>query len=200
MLVIGVAGGIASGKSLIAEGFRTLGAFILDADRVGHEVLRDQDVMEALYRRWGNGVLDAQGQVVRSAVAEIVFAPPPAGPEELAFLESVTHPRIEQRLESEIDRVRASQRFPAVVLDAAVLFEAGWSSLCDRIVFVEAPRALRRQRARERGWSEQQFTSREATQQPLASKRDRADVVIKNSETPSEAFRQVAEAWNSFIH
>src|SRR5438477_12900597 len=99
MLILGLVGGIASGKSLVAECLRDLGAVVLDADRAGHAVLREPDVVAALVNRWGNSILDPAGQISRRAVAKIVFA---AGNEaERKFLEQVTHPRIENLLRQE---------------------------------------------------------------------------------------------------
>ena len=74
MLILGLVGGIASGKSLVAECLRDLGAVVLDADRAGHAVLREPDVVAALVSRWGNSILDPAGQISRRAVAKIVFA------------------------------------------------------------------------------------------------------------------------------
>src|SRR4029079_10630951 len=100
MLILGLVGGIASGKSLVANILRDFGAVVLDADRVGHEVLREADTIAAVKARWGDGVLDAPGQISRRAVAKIVFA---AGNEaERKFLEELTHPRIEARLREQL--------------------------------------------------------------------------------------------------
>jgi dephospho-CoA kinase len=84
-------------------------------------------------------------------------------------------------LAEEIDRANADPSASFVVLDAAVLFEAGWNEMCNKVVFVEAPREIRFDRVRnQRGWSESEFTAREQSQMPLAEKRHRADVVIHN--------------------
>jgi dephospho-CoA kinase len=195
MLLLGLVGGIASGKSLVADGFRQLGAAVLDADRAGHEVLRDPDVVAALRARWGQRVLDASGQINRSAVAKIVFAPGNAG--EKAFLESVTHPRIETRLNEQLAEAKSAANPPPIaVLDAALLFEAGWDKLCGKVVFVECPRELRLSRAKARGWTEEQFTAREAAQMPVEAKRRRADFIIDNSGPPALALASVRELWS----
>src|SRR5206468_438085 len=85
--VIGLVGGVASGKSLIAGQLADLGAVVLDADRAGHEVLDEPEVRAALRRRWGDAVFGTNGAVNRTSVGRIVFAPPPDGPRELQFLE-----------------------------------------------------------------------------------------------------------------
>ncbi len=196
MKVIGIAGGIASGKSSIADGFRKLGVEILDADRIAHEVLREADVKRTLTDRWGKTILDDRGEINRSAVARIVFASPPDGPRELAFLEQIVHPRIGHRLRDRLDGYAASGA-KAVVLDAAVMFKAGWDKYCDQIVFVDAPREVRLQRARKRGWSDENFAAREEAQESMEEKRSRSDVVIDNSGSPEDTQRQLREFWLS---
>jgi dephospho-CoA kinase len=195
MKVIGVVGGIAAGKSTVSDGLRSLGAAVLDADRAGHETLLEPEVMAAARARWGERVFAADGRIDRRKVAEIVFAPPPHGPAELAFWESVTHPRIGRRLGEQIAALKQRPEVAAAVLDAAVLFKAGWESACDAILFVDAPREIRLARARQRGWSEAEFDTREAAQGSLAGRRNRADVIIDNSQTPEHTQQQVEQFW-----
>lgn len=189
MLVVGLIGGIGSGKSQAAQMLRDLGATVLDADALGHEVLREPDVIQALVQRFGRGILTHEGQISRRALAKIVFAP--GHEDDRRFLEQLTHPRIGQRLEEALARLRASPAPPpVVVLDAALLLEAGWDRYCDRILFLDAPRDQRLERAVARGWSAEQFSAREAAQWPLEEKRRRAQIVIRNVRT-LENLRQV---------
>jgi dephospho-CoA kinase len=199
MRTIGLVGGVASGKSLVAQMLVELGAGLLDADRAGHAVLaEDAEVQEAIRQRWGDAVFAADGSVDRSAVAERVFGEEPAARLEREFLEAVVHPRIGRRLEAEKQRFAAEGR-PAVVLDAALLFEANWRPLCDLAVMVDAPREVRLQRARLRGWSEAEFDRREAAQWPVETKRLRADVVLQNVGSESELRRSVREFWEKRV-
>jgi dephospho-CoA kinase len=197
MILIGVAGGVASGKSLVSEQLASLGAEIFDADRTGHEVLRESQVKESIRLRWGGDVFTGAGEVDRSKVAEIVFAPPPTGPEELTYLEQLTHPRIGQRLQDRMAELARCGQTVAVVLDAPVMFKAGWDKMCDKILFVDAPRELRLARAKSRGWSELDFEAREATQESIDVKRRRADVIIDNSSSPEHTYGQVERFWRS---
>jgi dephospho-CoA kinase len=182
MLILGLVGGIASGKSVVANILRDLGAVVLDADKAGHAVLREPEIINALKARWGDSILDSSGQISRRAVAKIVFG---QGNElERKFLEQLTHPRIEALLHEELNHIRNSPNPPpVVVLDAALLFEAGWDKLCDKILFVDAPRDIRLERAVARGWSTQQFAVREAAQMPLVEKAVRSHIVIRNART-----------------
>ncbi len=196
MKVIGIAGGVASGKSLVAKQLAELGAWVLDADQVGHAVLKEPEVIQAIRDRWGATVLDSQGRVIRREVAKIVFHGPQAATE-LAFLEALTHPRIGERLAEIMEQHRRQQQTPALVLDAALMFKGGWDRLCDVIVFVDTPRARRLQWARQRGWNERDFDAREASQTPVNAKRTKADVVIDNSGTLEQTRNQVHEFWKT---
>ena len=138
MHILGLLGGVASGKSLVAGQLERLGAGVLDADRAGHEVLRMPEVEQAARERWGEAVFRPDGHIDRHRLAAIVFAPPPKGSEERRFLEELTHPRIRRLLEKEANGLAAAG-FPAAVLDAPLLLEAGWDTLCHRLILVDAP-------------------------------------------------------------
>lgn len=188
--VIGVVGGIASGKSLVSKILESLGAKRLDADRVGHAILTEAEVRGALLKRWGATILDRDGQVDRQQVAARVFRA--EGREELDFLEAVTHPRIATALREQMAREPAATVF---VLDAALLLEARWSDMCRWIVFVDAPWQERLRRACQRGWNADQLRSRESQQMPLAEKRLRADQVFSNHGSIDALTNQVTDWW-----
>jgi dephospho-CoA kinase len=194
--VIGLAGGIASGKSFVAQRFRQLGAAVLDADRVGHEVLREPEVEQAARDRWGAGIFDADGRIDRRRLAQIVFGPSPNAKHELEYLETMTHPRIADRIGKEIERLKQRGEVPAIILDAPVLFEAGWNGVCDKIVYVDAPLRVRTERAQARGWDLAEFTRREAAQESLDAKRELADLVIDNSGSPESTAAQIEQTWH----
>jgi dephospho-CoA kinase len=196
--VIGLLGGVASGKSLVAGQLAAQGAVVLDADRVGHEVLKEAQVKQALVNRWGQRMLNPEGEIDRSAVGRIVFAAPPQGEAELKYLESVVHPRIGRRLREQIVQAEAAGA-PAIVLDAAVMLKAGWDRECDVIWFVDVPREVRAARARQRGWDEKQFAAREAAQESVEEKRRRSQAVIDNSGTPASTAEQAQELWRRLI-
>jgi dephospho-CoA kinase len=197
--ILGLIGGICSGKTFVAQELGKLGAAVLDADGAGHQTLREPDVIQAVADRWGANILDHQGQVVRSALADIVFAPPPNGPGELRFLEQLTHPRIGRLLLAEIDRRRCDPNTRLIVLDAPVMFRAGWNSFCNWIAFVDSPRSVRLDRARARGWSNDDFDRREAAQESLAAKQQLADVILDNSESRESSIAQVQQLWERWI-
>ncbi|MEK6236629.1 MAG: dephospho-CoA kinase, partial [Planctomycetales bacterium] len=160
MKVIGLVGGIACGKSFIADALERLGAGRFDGDRAGHQTLCEPQVKQAVQELWGDEILDQKGEVIRRKLAEIVFAPAPNGPRELKRLEELVHPRIASALDLLLTELRTAGECPAVVVDAALLMEAGWDAQCDEVWFIDVPRETRLRRAKTRGWTEEEFSAR----------------------------------------
>ncbi len=194
MKTVGIVGGVASGKSQVARMFGQLGAEIIDADQAGHEVLDEPAVIQAATHRWGTGILGKDGKLDRRAIADRVFGP--GNRDELLFWEGVTHPRIHDRISQRLADLAALPGDRVVVLEAALLFEAGWDTLCDLVVFIDAADSIRRQRAAVRRWSASEWEQREAAQTSLAEKRRKADIVIDNSGTLEQTYLQVQALWN----
>ena len=198
--VLGLIGAIASGKSFVAQFLVSLGAVHLDADAAGHDVLRDPDVVAAIQSRWGAEVVAEDGSVRRSEVARRVFGEDAIQREERRFLEELTHPRIRKRLERTIQEAACSRvDEPKMVLDAPLLLEAGWDTVCREIWFVHASPEQRLQRVAARGWTADELAAREKSQWALAAKRARADFVVDNSGTRAQTERQVASLWRQFV-
>ena len=193
MKIIGILGGVASGKSAVAARLKELGAAVLDADIVAHEVLTEATTKAAIRERFGNGVFDGD-DVNRSALARVVFADTNQGRSALADLEAIMHPRIGQRLQKKIQEIDAE----IVVLDAAVMMKAGWHQLCDVLLFVEVAPEVRVQRSLARGWSEEEVATREAKQTPVAQKRAAADFIIDNSGELQDTYAQVDQFWRNY--
>jgi dephospho-CoA kinase len=194
--VIGLIGGIGSGKSQVAAEFARHGAAVIAGDQLGHEALRQPDLRERVVERWGKEVLDSDGQVDRRALGQRVFA----HQDELRALEEIVFPFIERRICEEIARAAQNSSVRCIVLDAAVLLEAGWNRFCDWIVYVHTPRPTRLDRlARQRGWTEKEVHARSEAQLPLTTKVSRADAAIDNSGSPEDLAPQVGRllaAWS----
>ena len=198
MHVIGLAGGIASGKSTVAAELAALGAVVLDADRAAHQAINRPEVKQTLVERWGEAILDGSGEVLRQAIAERVFSPSLADNQELEFLENLLHPLVRRQFESELAPL--SQRgVAAAVIDAPLLLDAGWEDLCDFIVFVESNEQDRVQRAGPRNWSHSEISRREAAQMPIDEKRSRATHVIRNLGSRGDLKGEVQAFWNSIF-
>jgi dephospho-CoA kinase len=205
MRVIGILGGVASGKSEIARLLAERGCVILDADRAGHAVLEQPVVKRTLVARWTDAILAPDGTINRPAIARIVFPAPTAtgafvarADAERRFLEQLTHPLIGELLQQQIAASKSGANIPAVVLDAPLLLEAGWNEFCTTIVFVDAPSEVRLARATARGWTPAQFKAREAAQFSLDAKRRCAKYVIQNGGSLAETAAEVDRFWQAF--
>jgi dephospho-CoA kinase len=193
--VIGLVGAIGAGKSTAARAFAARGGFVIDADALGHEALRQPHIVDALVARWGEQVRAADGTLDRRAIARIVFA----DQNERNALESVVFPFITGRARGLISSAQVDPAVAFVVLDAAVLLEAGWGELVDRLVYIDAPRELRLERLKARsGWSDADLTAREGAQWPAERKKARADVLIENFGDSEALQRQVDSALAGF--
>jgi dephospho-CoA kinase len=192
--VVGIVGGVGSGKSALAKWAKeNLGAAVLDADAAGHRALELPEVKARIREQFGPDVFDAAGRVIRGRLAEVVFGP--AEPQQAARrqLEQIVHPVIRHDLEQQLET--AGRSHDLVVLDAAVALESGWSNVCDAIVFVDVPEDVRRERVRRtRNWSAEKLEERESSQMSLADKRAAAEVIIDNAGSLEDAGRQF-EDW-----
>jgi dephospho-CoA kinase len=186
--VIGLVGGIGAGKSAAAAAMARRGGRVVDGDRLGHAALELPDVKRQLVERWGRRVLKPGGAANRRAIAGIVFD----NPVELKALEGMVFPHIGRRAREEIEAAQADPAVRFVVLDAAVMLEAGWADACDRIVYVDASRDARLARLAARsGWTPDEVAAREAAQLAPEAKRAHAGAVLTNDGTPGELQEQV---------
>jgi dephospho-CoA kinase len=175
--VIGLIGAIGAGKSTAAKCFVARRGQVIDADALGHEALRQPEIVESLVNRWGEQIRKPDGTLDRREIARIVFA----DPEQRNALEVTVFPYIGERTRQLIETAQANHDAEFVVLDAAVLLEAGWGDWVDKIVYVDAPRELRVARLAARsGWSERDLASRETAQLSAEMKKTRADAVVIN--------------------
>jgi dephospho-CoA kinase len=179
-LVVGLAGGVGSGKSTVAAIFIKQGARGIDADALGHRVLGLPAVRAGLVRDWGEEIL-RDGRVDRAALARLAFR----SRKSVARLNRRVHPEILKEIRRRIEKARGW-----VVLDAALLYETGADALCDRVVFVSAPRAIRVRRVRSRGWGPGELRRRERFQFPVVYKKKKADYVIDNAGPTSRTVEQ----------
>ena len=180
-LVIGLAGGVGSGKSLVARLLQDRGAEVLDADALGHRALEGPDIRRRLVRAWGPGILRG-GRIDRGELARAAFKSRSSA----RHLNRIVHPAILREI-----RRRLARRRAWTVLDAPLLFEAGADRLCDRVIFVDAPLTLRARRTKGRGWPAGELERRERFQWSVAYKKKKADYVINNTGSASRTNRQL---------
>lgn len=175
-MILGLAGGVGSGKSAVAAILGELGFVVSDSDAGARAVLERPEVVKELVEAFGQGVLDERGRPDRRAIADAVFA----DEARRRTLEGIVHPRLHEERAHLVEAAR-TRGAAGVVIDAPLLFEAGVDAECDAVIFVDTPRALRLARVADgRGWSEAELARREAAQMPLDEKRRRSDRVVVN--------------------
>ena len=194
MKVIGLTGGIASGKSTVSQMLSELGAVVIDADKIGHEAFRpDTDAWRQVVAEFGRGILDRDGEIDRSRLADVVFNDPRA----LEKLNRIMHPRMRRIVEGRIEALRG-QGVEAVVLEAALLIEAKWTDLVDQVWVAVAPESQVIDRLRsQRGFNEERGRARIESQMSAAERARHADVLIVNDADMDTLREKVRELWEN---
>lgn len=197
-MILGVLGGIASGKSTVTHLLVEQGAEAIDADRVAHQVLQEPAIRGAIRAAFGDEVIGAGGEVDRQVVARLVFS----DRRKLETLESILHPEIRRRIADRVEafRARPGSERRVLVLDVPLLAESpALRALCDELVFVETPVEARRHRTEARGWSSGELERREAHQQSIEEKRRLAGATIANSGSLEDLRRQVERLYHGLV-
>lgn len=183
--MIGLTGGIASGKSTVAGILEELGARVIDSDALTHEALRDPEVIRTFRGWWGERVCTADGCIDRAAMAEIIFE----NQAERSRMERFLYPLLKRRREALMGESDRDPAVRAIVINSPLLHEFGLDKICDLLVHVDCERASRQRRAlATRGWTEEEFARREKLQKPLDMKRAAADYRVIN-DSSVEALR-----------
>ena len=195
MKIIGLTGGIACGKSTVSNIFKSLGAKILDADAMAHELMQPKQPLWNLYvSHWGESILKQPGGTLdRRAIGAIVFN----DLAERQWLDSAAHPVLLAEAQRRLAALE-KRHTEVAVLDVPLLFESGWDRLADEIWVTSVSEDIQLQRLMARnGWTEAEARARIAAQMPLAEKRARADVIIDNSGTLDNLRQQVLQAYQN---
>lgn len=194
--IIGITGGIGSGKSFIARLFGEMGCFVIDSDAQVRAAYQDPRVLQTLREWWGDAVLNPDGSLDRSAVARRVFASEP----DRRRLEGLVHPLVARQRDRQMREMSQAPGVVAFVWDTPLLLEAGLKDQCDAVVFVDAPPQTRLARvARTRGWDSAELLRRENLQWPLDRKREIADYVVSNTADAGEARSQVRDVLSRIL-
>jgi dephospho-CoA kinase len=194
--IIGILGGIGSGKSTVANEFAKLGCAVVDADKIAHRLLDEAGIREQIVGLFGQRILNPAGKIDRGKLAEIVFA----DREKLSLLNKTIHPLVLKEAEQLIRRHNSQSRVKAIVLDMPLLLDVGWEKRCHRLIFVQCDPQIRAQRAGKMGFfDENQLKVRENFQISLDKKVGVADNIIENNSGFSALVRQVANIFSSVL-
>lgn len=186
--IIGLAGGIGSGKSFVGHLMGELGCLVIGSDQLVRKAYQRQDVKEALRHWWGEEAFLPSGEVNRDAIAGKVFN----NASDRNRLEKLIHPLVGQRREQIMERHHDDPKVAAFVWDVPLLFETGLNRKCDAIIFVDSPLEERLRRIQsQRGWNLAELNRREKTQWPLDKKRGMSDYIISNFTNTGELRDQI---------
>ncbi len=188
--IIGLAGGVGSGKSFAARLLKEMGCAVIDSDAQVRAAYETDVVRQQLRTWWGDTVFTQAGQVDRRAIAQRVFAKP----EERKRLEQLIHPLVAAARDAQMRQFAELPQALAFVWDTPLLFETGLNRDCDAVIFVDADLEQRLRRVAEsRGWFEEELLRREKFQWPLDKKRLFSDYVVKNAADPEEFRAKIRE-------
>ncbi|MBI2885454.1 MAG: dephospho-CoA kinase [Candidatus Omnitrophica bacterium] len=196
MIVVGITGGLGTGKSTVAALLGRRGALVIDADQVAHEVMAPRRAAWRTIRRvFGAQVLEADGRINRAALAQRVFRDPRAR----RRLEAIVHPRVFREIRRRLRQAKTSGRVRVAVVEIPLLIEAKAQGLVDVVVVVTAPARVQRRRLHARGMPREEMARRIAAQMDLSAKVALADEVVDNSDGMAQTRRQVTRLWTRLL-
>lgn len=191
--IIGIIGGIGSGKSTVAAEFEKLGCGVISADAIAHELLDEGPVRDQVCGLFGRGILESSGRIDRKKLARIVFS----DGQKLAAMNQVIHPRVFERVEERIAKYNSCVHIKAIVLDVPLLVETGWANRCDRLVFVSCDRKRRDQRIAQAGRMDpREVHIRENFQISVDEKAELADNTVDNNSDFLTLVRQIQDIFS----
>ena len=196
MVVIGVTGGVGTGKSTVAKMFQALGAVVLDADAMAHQLMEPKRLgWRRVVERFGEDILNEDQSINRRRLAEIVFR----DAQRRRDLEAIIHPQVLRQIKQQLRRLGRSRRVRAVVLDVPLLVEVDAQGMADALVVVTAPRDVQMQRLSHRYGDPEEARVRIAAQMELSAKAALADVVVDNAGTLDATRTQVKRIWEQLV-
>ena len=195
-IIVGITGGIGSGKSFVTGIFKQFGAELIDTDKLCHILLNEKSVCKQITDIWPTVMDQNKGKIDRKKLGRIVFEKK----EELIQLNKILHPVVISQIKKMLAGIRRKKREVAVI-DAALLEESNLSYMCSAIVFVETGIEQRERRCKEsRNWNKEEISRREIFQLPLETKKKRATFIINNNNSQKETTKQAKKVWNDFFN
>jgi dephospho-CoA kinase len=194
--IIGILGGIGSGKTTVAAEFAKLGCKVIDADKIAHELLDEPAVKAKIVGLFGRAILDSAGKIDREKLAEVVFA----DADKLSSINELIHPIVLQLTVKLIKKYNSQNQVKAIILDMPLLVEVGWDKRCDKLIFVDCEEKLRLNRAKKLRFDKNQVKIRENFQISLDNKANLADNTVENNSDFSALARQVTDIFSYIMY
>jgi len=195
--IIGILGGIYSGKSTVAAEFAKLGCKVIDADKIAHQLLTMNSIKKEIVNSFGTAILDSKGEIDCKGLAEAAFS----NKDSITRLNSIIHPRVLERVEQLIKQYISNYDVKAIILDMPLLLEVGWGKKCDSLIFVACDDKKRYKRAKKQGLlDEKQIKVRENFQISLDKKASVADNTINNNSDFSALAKQVSDIFSYMMN
>ncbi len=189
-LIIGLFGGIGSGKTTVARLFKKVGSGVIEADKIAHHLLDNELIKKRLCKTFGQTIINKAGKVNRIALARKVFS----HKDNLQKLNALIHPYIRKIIKQKLDQQAVHHK--VIVIDAALLLESSLAKICDFIIFVDAHPKIRKLRtSARRRWSKTELSKRESFQVPPAEKKKKADFIIDNNSSLIKTYSQIKKIY-----
>ena len=198
--VIGILGGISSGKSTVAEEFAKLHCGIIDADKIAHELLRTDSVKKQIAQQFGQNVFDPTGEVNKKKLADAVFD----NEENLSRINAIIHPSVLTRAEEMITNYNRDPEIAAIVLDMPLLMEVGWEKRCEKLIFVACNKQNRLKRAQQKPHfhanNQKNVKKRQNFQISLDKKAKIAHYVVDNNSGREILIQQITDIFSNIVN
>jgi dephospho-CoA kinase len=191
-LIVGLTGGFGVGKSSVAQRFKNMGAEIIDADEIAHDAMKKgSPLFDPIIELFEEALHPGGKRMDREKVAEIVFSDPKKRKE----LEALIHPYVYKKIQ---EKIQASER-PVILVEVPLLFEAGFETLCDKVVVVTCNATVKMKRLLSKKFTEQEVRARERAQMAEALKAQRGNFIIDNSKSIYQTQREIERLWYKFV-
>ncbi|MGI9473760.1 MAG: dephospho-CoA kinase [Rubripirellula sp.] len=198
MIVLGIVGSPAGGKSTVAKYLQELGATWINADLIAREVLEEDAIQAQVLGHFGSEIAGKDGRIDRSLLADRVFGDDDEKRAELNYMEGLIHPRTRRIITNRLRELEQQQERVAI-LDVPLLFKSGWDKSCDEIWCVDSDRKLRLMRIRGRGWDDGELRARESNQLDIREKRRLSTTLIMNNGTLRQLHGTIDQLWSSLL-
>ncbi len=198
MIILGIVGSPAGGKSTVASLLQDRGATWINADQIARRVLQQQAVQRQLIAHFGSKITGNDGRIERRKLAREVFGDDDSKRAALTYLESVIHPETRRVITGQLKEA-SDRRVVASILDVPLLFESQWDRCCDEIWCVESSNEVRLKRAEARGWDEAELQRRENNQLNIEEKRRLSNFVVTNNGSLGQLTDTVGQQWSSLL-